>query len=76
VATHPDEAAAREDYQVVKDTHAAGLVGSYDEAVVTKDPRGEVHKNKDEMATRHGGWWDVAAGRGRGRGQRCGRREM
>jgi len=27
VATYPDEATAREDYQVVKDAHAAGLVG-------------------------------------------------
>ena len=35
VATYPDEATARQDYQVVKDAHAAGLVGSYDAAVVT-----------------------------------------
>ena len=62
VATYPDEAAAREDYQVVKDAHAAGLVGSYDAAVVTKDASGKVHENKDETATRHGAWWGVAAG--------------
>jgi len=62
VATYPDEATAREDYQVVKDAHAAGLVGSYDAAVVTKDARGKVHENKDETATRRGGWWGVAAG--------------
>jgi uncharacterized membrane protein len=62
VATYPDEATAREDYQVVKDAHAAGLVGSYDAAVVTKDASGKVHENKDETATRHGGWWGVAAG--------------
>ena len=37
VATYPDETAAREDYQVVKDAHKAGLVGSYDAAIVTKD---------------------------------------
>ena len=58
----PDEAAAREDYQVVKDAHAAGLVGSYDAAVVTKDASGKVHENKDETATRHGAWWGIAAG--------------
>ena len=52
----------REDYQVVKDAHAAGLVGSYDAAVVTKDASGKVHENKDETATRHGAWWGVAAG--------------
>ena len=62
VATYPDEATARDDYQVVKDAHAAGLVGSYDAAVVTKDASGKVHENKDETATRHGAWWGVAAG--------------
>jgi uncharacterized membrane protein len=62
VATYPDEMAAREDYQVVKEAHAAGLVGSYDAAVVTKDASGKVHENKDETATRHGAWWGIAAG--------------
>jgi uncharacterized membrane protein len=62
VATYPNETAARDDYQVVKDLHAGGLVGSYDAAVVTKDPSGKVHENKDETATRHGAWWGIAAG--------------
>jgi uncharacterized membrane protein len=62
VATYPDEMAAREDYQVVKDAHSAGLVGSYDAAVITKDATGKVHENKDETATRHGAWWGIAAG--------------
>jgi uncharacterized membrane protein len=62
VATYPDEAAAKDDYQVVKDLHARGLVGSYDAAVITKDASGKVHENKDETATRHGAWWGVAAG--------------
>ena len=62
VATYPDEAAAREDYQVVKDLHAGGLVGSYDAAVVTKDANGKVHENKDETGTRHGAWWGVGVG--------------
>jgi uncharacterized membrane protein len=62
VATYPDEVAAREDYQVVKEAHAAGLVGSYDAAVITKDASGKIHENKDETATRHGAWWGVAAG--------------
>ena len=42
-------------------THA-GAVGTYDAAVVTKDADGKVHVNKDEMATRHGGWGGAAAG--------------
>jgi uncharacterized membrane protein len=62
LATYPTETAAREDYQVVKDLHAQGLVGSYDAAVVTKDSQGKVHENKDETATRHGAWWGIAAG--------------
>ena len=62
IATYPDEDAAQDDYQVVKNLHARGLVGSYDAAVVTKDADGKVHENKDETATRHGAWWGVAAG--------------
>jgi uncharacterized membrane protein len=62
VATYPDEVAAREDYEVIKDAHSAGLVGSYDAAVITKDMNGKIHENKDETATRHGAWWGIAAG--------------
>jgi uncharacterized membrane protein len=62
VATYPDEELARDDYQVVKDAHKAGLVGSYDAAVITKDAAGKIHENKDETATRHGAWWGIAAG--------------
>jgi len=60
--TYPSEAAARSDYDVVKDLHSLGAVGTYDAAVVTKDPSGKVHVNKDEMATRHGAWGGAAAG--------------
>ena len=62
LATYQDEDRAQDDYRVVKDLHAGGLVGAYDAAVVTKDPKGKVHENKDETATRHGAWWGVAAG--------------
>ena len=62
IGTYPDEAAARDDYGVVKDLHAAGAVGTYDAAVVTRDDAGQVHVNKDEMATRHGGWGGAAVG--------------
>ena len=62
VATYPNEASAREDYQIVKGLHSQGLVGSYDAAVVSKDGAGKVHENKDETATRHGAWWGAAAG--------------
>jgi uncharacterized membrane protein len=62
IGTYPSEAAARADYDVVKDLHAAGAVGSYDAAVVTKDADGKVRENKDEMATRHGAWGGAAVG--------------
>ncbi len=62
LATYPNEAAAQSDYQIVKELHDGGLVGSYDAAVVTKDASGKVHENKDETATRHGAWGGVAAG--------------
>lgn len=62
VGTYPDEMQAKSDYRVVKDLHSFGAVGTYDAAVVTKDRRGKVHVNKDEMATRHGAWGGAAAG--------------
>jgi uncharacterized membrane protein len=62
IGTYPDEMAAQADYDVVKDLHAVGAVGSYDAAVVTKDDSGKVHENKDEMATRHGAWGGAAVG--------------
>jgi uncharacterized membrane protein len=62
IGTYPNEAAARADYEVVKDLHDAGAVGTYDAAVVTKDADGKVHVNKDETATRHGAWGGAAAG--------------
>jgi uncharacterized membrane protein len=62
IGTYPSEAAARDDYDVVKDLHAAGAVGTYDASVVTKDDNGKVHVNKDETTTRHGAWGGAAAG--------------
>ena len=63
IGTYPSEAAAQADYDVVKDLHAAGAVGTYDAGVVTKDDGGYVHViNKDEMATRHGAWGGAAVG--------------
>jgi uncharacterized membrane protein len=53
---------ARDDYEIVKDLHLAGAVGTYDASVVTKDENGKVHVNKDETSTRHGAWGGAAAG--------------
>ena len=62
IGTYVDKAAADDDYQVIKDLHSAGAVGTYDAAVVTKDYNGKVHVNKDEMPTRHGAWGGAAVG--------------
>src|SRR5262249_33749002 len=58
----PGGRGVRGGYQVVKESHARGLVGPCDAAVITKDMNGKVHENKDETSTRHGAWWGVAAG--------------
>jgi uncharacterized membrane protein len=62
VGTYPNEAVARDDYDIVKDLHATGAVGTYDASVVTKDENGKVHVNKDETSTRHGAWGGAAVG--------------
>jgi uncharacterized membrane protein len=61
IGTYPNEASARADYEIVRELHAAGAIGTYDSAVVSKDG-GKVHVNKDEIATRHGAWGGAAAG--------------
>jgi uncharacterized membrane protein len=62
VGTYGSEVDARADYDVVKDLHAQGVVGTYDAAVITKDDDGKVHVNKDETTTRHGAWGGAATG--------------
>ena len=62
IGTYPSEGAARADYDVVKDLHAACAVGTYDAAVVTKDDAGKVHVHQDDTATRHGAWGGAAVG--------------
>jgi uncharacterized membrane protein len=62
IGTYASEVDARADYDVVKDLHAVGAVGTYDAAVITKDDRGTIHVNKDETTTRHGAWGGAAAG--------------
>ena len=62
IGTYSSEVDARTDYDVVKDLHAMGAVGTYDAAVVTKDDAGKVHVNKDEITTRHGAWGGAGVG--------------
>jgi uncharacterized membrane protein len=62
IGTYPDKESARLDYDVVKDLHLAGAVGTYDAAVVTKSESGKIHVNKDETTTRHLAWGGIAVG--------------
>jgi uncharacterized membrane protein len=62
IGTYASEVDAQADYDVVKDLHALGAVGTYDAAVITKDDNGKIHVNKDETTTRHGAWGGAAAG--------------
>lgn len=62
IGTYPSEAAARADYDIVKDLREIGTVGDYDASVITKDDAGKVHVNKDETSTRRGAWGGAGVG--------------
>ncbi len=62
IGTYPDKAAAEVDYEVVRDLHAVGVVGTYDVAVVTKDEQGKVHIHQHELAAKRGGWGGAVVG--------------
>jgi uncharacterized membrane protein len=62
VAAYDEESDARADYEVLKELHAAGVVGTYDAALITKDDEGKVHVHKREKPTQHGAWTGVGVG--------------
>lgn len=62
IGTYASEVDAKADYEVVKELHSVGAVGTYDAAVITKDDKGRVHVNKDETTTRHGAWGGAGVG--------------
>jgi uncharacterized membrane protein len=53
---------AQADYDALREAHKAGLVGTYDAAVVDKDADGKVHVHKREKPTQHGAWTGAAVG--------------
>lgn len=61
VAAYGSEDDAFADYEDLKALHAAGLVGTYDAAVVTKSD-GKVHVHKHEKPTQHGVWTGLGVG--------------
>jgi uncharacterized membrane protein len=52
------------DWDAVKDLHSAGVVESYDAAIVTKEDDGKVHVSKVEKTTRKGAWTGVGVAAG------------
>jgi uncharacterized membrane protein len=62
MAAYDSEDEARQDYEVLKELHASGIVGTYDAALVTKDADGKVHVHKHEKPTQHGAWTGAGVG--------------
>jgi len=62
LATYDTQADAELDYHAVKELHSAGIIGTYDAAVITKDADGKVKVHKHEKPTQHGAWTGVAVG--------------
>jgi uncharacterized membrane protein len=62
IGTYPDKASAEVDYEIVKDLHALGFVGTYDVGVVTKDEQGKVHLHEHELVAKRGGWGGAVVG--------------
>ena len=61
-AVYADRADAEADYDVLLELHSEKLVGSYDVALMYKDPEGKVHVHKHEKPTQHGAWTGAAVG--------------
>lgn len=61
LAAYDDARDAELDYEAVFDLHAAGVIGTFDAAVVEKEG-GKVHVHKTEKPTQHGAWTGVAVG--------------
>jgi uncharacterized membrane protein len=62
IAAYDREVDARADYEVLRELHAGGVVGTYDAAIVTKDGEGKVHVHKHEKPTQHGAWTGIGVG--------------
>ena len=60
-AIYSDIPDAEADYEAVFDLHAAGVIGTFDSAVIEKE-EGKVHVHKTEKPTQHGAWTGIAVG--------------
>jgi uncharacterized membrane protein len=62
VATYACLDDAKADYEAVQQLHSAGIIGTYDAAVVSKDAAGKVEITKTEKPTQYGTWAGLAVG--------------
>jgi uncharacterized membrane protein len=62
IGVYPNQEEAHADYEVLREAHAAGLVGTYDAADVFKDADGKIRVHKHEKPTQHGAWTGAAVG--------------
>jgi uncharacterized membrane protein len=62
VGVYSNPVFAREDLEIVRDLHAAKVIGTYDAAVATKEADGSVSVSKWEKPTQRGAWTGIAAG--------------
>ncbi len=53
---------AEADYEAVFDLHAAGIIGTFDSAVIRKEDDGKVRVTKTEKPTQHGAWTGAGVG--------------
>ncbi|MGE5407114.1 MAG: DUF1269 domain-containing protein [Syntrophothermus sp.] len=60
-AVYDEIADAEADYEAVFDLHAAGVIGTFDAAVIEKE-EGKVRVHKTEKPTQHGAWTGIAVG--------------
>ncbi len=62
IATYTSLDEAKAGYEAVKQLHSAGVIGTYDAAVISKDEAGKVKIVKTEKPTQHGTWAGMAVG--------------
>ena len=62
VATYDSVEEATADFEAVVELHIAGLVGTFDAAVIEKSDDGKVHVHKTELPTQHGAWTGIGVG--------------
>jgi uncharacterized membrane protein len=61
-AVYSNQVDAKVDLDVISELHKAGVIGTYDAALVTREEDGKVKVHKHEKPTQHGAWTGVAVG--------------